>query len=126
MTMRDRGAASAATQRSAAKPGHFGRSTGFVDEHEALEIKLRLRGAPSLSLRGDVGPRLLAGVRGFFERLRVAIEEPPDRTWCKPLSLPPPQMGGDLHQCDVGPVGNQTENLPGVGLDPLRALVAAL
>ena len=66
MTVRDRTQAAGAAQRPPAEPGHLGRRAGLIDEDKTLRIKLCLRGAPGLSLRGDVRPLLLAGVRGFF------------------------------------------------------------
>jgi len=66
MTVRDRSQTAGAAQGPPAQPGHLGRRAGLIDEDEALRIELCLCGAPGLSLRGDVGSVLLAGVRGFF------------------------------------------------------------
>jgi hypothetical protein len=66
VAVRDRAQAARTAQRPPAQPGHLGRGAGLVDEDETLRVKLCLSGAPSLSLRGDVRPVLLAGVRGFF------------------------------------------------------------
>jgi hypothetical protein len=51
---------------AATQAGHLGRCTGLIDEDQLLRIEVRLRVEPSLAPRGDVGPFLLAGVRGFF------------------------------------------------------------
>jgi hypothetical protein len=37
-------------------------------------------------------------VRGFLERLIVAVKKAPDRTWRKPLAVFPLQVIGDLGQ----------------------------
>ena len=50
----------------AAQASHLGGGAGFVDEDQALRIQIRLRVDPCPAPRGDVGPLLLAGVRGFF------------------------------------------------------------
>jgi len=66
MAMWHGSAAALATFGAAAEAGHLGGRAGFIDEDEALGIKVRLRVEPSPAPRGDVGPFLLAGVRGFF------------------------------------------------------------
>src|SRR6476660_2919790 len=62
----------------------------------------------------------------FFERHGVAIEEAPNHALCKPLAVPTLQMAGNLRQRDVARRGDQPEDLLGMGLDPIRALVATL
>jgi hypothetical protein len=42
------------------------RSPGFVDEHQAQRIEVRLGVEPGLAPSGGVGPLLLAGVCRFF------------------------------------------------------------
>ena len=56
----------------------------------------------------------------------MAIEKSPDRTRRKPLTVLSLQMDDDLRQRDVGGLGDQPKDLAGVGLDPVRPLVAAL
>ena len=51
---------------AAVEAGHLGRSAGFIDEDQALRIEVRLEVEPCRAPRGDVGPRLLAGVCCFF------------------------------------------------------------
>src|SRR4030095_13053460 len=62
----------------------------------------------------------------FFERHGVAIEEAPNHALCKSLAVPTLQMAGNLRQRDVARRGDQPEDLLGMGLDPIRALVATL
>jgi hypothetical protein len=45
---------------------HLGRGSGFVDEHQAFRIKVRLAGLPALPGLGHVGPLLLGRVQSFF------------------------------------------------------------
>lgn len=66
MPMRDRGSASLPTRRTPTQPGHFGRNGGLINEHQVLGIKIRLGIEPGLTLGGDIGSLLLAGVRRFF------------------------------------------------------------
>ena len=58
--------AAGSTLRSAVAPRHLGGRAGLVDEDELGRIEVRLRLAPGRPLRGDVGPGVLGGVRGFF------------------------------------------------------------
>lgn len=64
--VRHRRAAAFAARRPASQARHLGRGAGLVDEDQAFGIKLGLLGEPGFAPGGDVGPRLLAGVRGFF------------------------------------------------------------
>jgi hypothetical protein len=66
MAVRDWRTTPFATSGAAAQPGHLGRGTGLIDEHQMVRIEVRLRVEPGLAPPGDVGPLLLAGVRGFF------------------------------------------------------------
>ncbi len=66
MAVRHGSAASLSPFGAATQPGHLGGRSCLVDEHQLLGIEVRLRVEPSLAPRGDVGPFLLAGVRGFF------------------------------------------------------------
>jgi hypothetical protein len=63
---RDAGPASLAADSPATEPGHLRRSPGFVDEHQAQRIEVRLGVEPGLAPSGGVGPLLLAGVCRFF------------------------------------------------------------
>lgn len=65
MAARDRCATSVATFGATAQPGHFGGGTGLVDEDQIGGVEIRLHLEPGLAPLGDVGPLLLAGVRGF-------------------------------------------------------------
>jgi hypothetical protein len=56
-------------RRPAARAGHVGRRPGLVDEDQAGRVKQRLSLPPKRARRGDVGPVLLGGVRGFFLKL---------------------------------------------------------
>lgn len=50
-----------------AQPGHAGRRSDLVDEHEAVEVEPGLRRPPELACDGDVRPILLGRVdRPFF------------------------------------------------------------
>src|SRR3990172_7543931 len=62
----------------------------------------------------------------FFEGLRVAIEEAPDRARRKPCAVLTLQMIGDFGERDVDLVGYEPEDFCGVAFDPARALVASL
>lgn len=64
--VRNRRPAPFAARSTSPEPGHFGRGAGFVDENQALGIKIRLEVEPRLSLPENVAPLLLAGVRRFF------------------------------------------------------------
>ena len=75
----DRGTATLATLRAATQAGHFGRGPGLVDEHQPAGIEIGLALEPGPAARGDVRALLLGGVRGFFLKLMMAIEEPPHR-----------------------------------------------
>jgi hypothetical protein len=66
MTVRHGRAATLSPFGAASEPRHLRRRTGLVDEDQALRIEIRLRVEPGPAPRGDVGPFLLAGVRGFF------------------------------------------------------------
>lgn len=66
MAVRDGRTATLAPWRAAAQAGHLGGRSGLVDEDQVLGIEVRLRVEPRPAPRGDVGPLLLAGVRGFF------------------------------------------------------------
>ncbi len=56
----------------------------------------------------------------------MAVEAAPDRARREVLPVTPFEMSGDLGKRDVAPRLDETENLPGVRLDPTRALVASL
>ena len=64
--MRDRCPASLPAWRSPAEPGPLRRRPGLIDAHQVLRVEVGLRVEPGLAPGGDVGPRLLAGVRCFF------------------------------------------------------------
>jgi hypothetical protein len=64
--VRHRRAAAFTTRRAAAQACHLGRCASLVDEDQAFGIKLGLLREPGFAPGGDVGPRLLAGVCGFF------------------------------------------------------------
>jgi hypothetical protein len=66
MPMRDGRTAARPPFCAAIEARHLGRGTRFIDEDQALRIEVRLEVAPGFAPRGDVGPRLLAGVRCFF------------------------------------------------------------
>ena len=66
MAMRDRRAAAGSALRAAVEPSHLGRRAGLVDEDELFRVEIRLGVEPGEPLPRDVGPVLLAGVRGFF------------------------------------------------------------
>lgn len=55
-----------ATATAAVSADHLGRGSGLIDEHQALDIKLRLAGLPALPRFGYVGPLLLGCVQSFF------------------------------------------------------------
>ena len=44
----------------------------LVDEHQVFGIKIRLRVEPGLTLGGDVGSLVLAGVRRFLRNNRLS------------------------------------------------------
>jgi hypothetical protein len=53
------------------RTGHVRRGLGFVDEDKALRIEIELALEPDFAPLQDVGPILLARVRGLF--LRVSL-----------------------------------------------------
>ena len=75
MAMRYRCAVALPPFGAAAEPGHFDGCSVLVDDDQAFGIEVRLRGEPDPAPRGDVGPFLLAGVRGHV----VTVEEAPYR-----------------------------------------------
>lgn len=56
--------------RPAAQARHLGRGASFIDKDQVLGVEIRLGIEPGLSLRGDVGLLLLAGVRRFYGMAR--------------------------------------------------------
>ena len=66
MTVRDCGAAPVTTLRPPAQPRHFGRGASFIDEYQALGIKVGLFFEPRPASLGDIRPLLFGCVRGFF------------------------------------------------------------
>ena len=62
MTMRERCDTALAVGRTAIKPRHLGRGSGLVDEHQPVDVDLRLRCFPRHAFSGYVRPILLAGV----------------------------------------------------------------
>lgn len=66
MAVRHRRPAALCPSGTASQPGHPGGRPGLVDEDQALGVEIGLRVEPSPAPRGDVGPLLLAGVRGLF------------------------------------------------------------
>jgi hypothetical protein len=69
--VRDAGAQSLPARAAPMRAGHVRRGPGFVDEDEALGIKVELALEPVLSPLQNVGPILLTRVRGLF--LRVSL-----------------------------------------------------
>src|SRR6185503_12431731 len=109
------------------------RSLAIFVEAPVSSMKTRRRGSRSGCAARQACLRAATSGRScslacavFFEGLRVAIEEAPDRTPRKPLIVLPLQVGGDLRQRDVDGLGKQPEDLAGMSLDPVGALVAAL
>jgi hypothetical protein len=47
-------------------PGHLGRCTGFIDEHQPFRFKIDLGIEPGLPSAKNIRPLLFSGVRGFF------------------------------------------------------------
>ena len=89
-----------ATQRlprgaRAVAPRHLCRGSGLVDEHQPIDVDLRLKSLPGGALRGHVRAILLAGVRGFFEGDGAAIEEPPQHARHEPLAVRLEKMVGE-------------------------------
>lgn len=68
MSVRDGRTAPHAAFGAATQPRHLGRGARLIDENQMLGIKIGLSVKPGVSLRGDVGPFLLAGVCRFFKR----------------------------------------------------------
>lgn len=66
VTVRHTGAATFPAQGTAAQTGHLRRQAGFVNEHQALRIKVRLEIKPVLSSLQDVFTLLLQCMGGFF------------------------------------------------------------
>jgi hypothetical protein len=66
MPVRDGRAATSPTLCAAIEARHLGRGARFIDEDQALRIEVRLEIEPRFAPRGNVGPRLLAGVCRFF------------------------------------------------------------
>ena len=66
MTVWNRRTTSLSTLGSSSQARHFGRGTGLINEDKMFRVQVRLRVEPRLPPLGDVGPLLLAGVRGFF------------------------------------------------------------
>ena len=70
-SMRDAGAQPLPARAAPMRAGHVRRGPGFIDEDEALGIKVELALEPVLSPLQDIGPILLTRVRGLF--LRVSL-----------------------------------------------------
>jgi len=66
MAMRNWRATSLSSSGATAQASHLRRRAGFVDKDQMFGIKIRLGVEPRLTLRGDVGPCLLARVCCFF------------------------------------------------------------
>jgi hypothetical protein len=64
--MRHGGSAAFAAPSSSIAPGHLGRSTRFINEHQPLRLKINLGIEPGLPAAQDIRPLLFGGVRGFF------------------------------------------------------------
>ena len=69
MAMGDRSAAALAPRRTAAKPGHFGRYSALVDEHQPLGIEIGLALEPGQPSGRYVRPVLFGCVRSLFLRV---------------------------------------------------------
>lgn len=66
MTMRERCDTALTVRRTAIEPRHLGRGSRLVDEHQPMNVDLRLRCFPRRAFSGHVRPIPLAGVRCFF------------------------------------------------------------
>jgi hypothetical protein len=66
MPMRHTRAQALATRGTTPQSGHLGTGAGFIDEHQAQGIEIRLAVKPGCASRGDIRPILFGGVRGFF------------------------------------------------------------
>ena len=66
MPVRDRRPTALAARRPAVTPGHLGRGSGLVDEHQPLRLQIGLGLEPGPPTTQNVSPLLFAGVRGFF------------------------------------------------------------
>lgn len=126
MAMRERCDTALAARRTAIKPRHLGRGSRLVDEHQPLDVDLRLRCLPRRAFSGHVRPILLAGVRCFFERDVAAIEEPPNHARHEALAVRFEEMVGDLGQRHIRCGPDQGEDLRRMALDPGRAPVPTL
>ena len=69
MAVRDAHPQAFATGGAAMGAGHVGLRPGLVDEHEPRGVEVGLALEPGLSPLQDIGPLLLAGVRGLFLRV---------------------------------------------------------
>ena len=69
MTVRHRHAQALAARAAAISPGHVGAGPAFIDEHQALGIKVKLSFEPGFALGQDVRALLLGRVRGLFLRV---------------------------------------------------------
>ena len=71
-------------------PGLNSRGSRLVDEHQPLDVDLRLRRLPRRAFGGHVRPILLAGVRCFFERVMLRRSKKRQTTLatnCSPCAL---------------------------------------
>ena len=66
-----------AVRRTAIKPCHLGRGARLVDEHQPMDVDLRLRRLPRRASAATSGRSCSLACAVFFERDVAAIEEPP-------------------------------------------------
>ena len=70
MTMRHAHAQALSARTPSMAARHLGRCPGLIHEHEPLGVEIELAIEPGLAPLQDVGPVLLAGVRGLFLRVQ--------------------------------------------------------
>ena len=125
VTMGHRGTAPLAAPCPAIAPRHLGRGAGLVDEDQPLRDQVRLGVEPGVAPAHNVRALLLAGVCVFFERHRATVEQAPDRALRHHQTMRLVEMLSHFRQSDVWRLLDQGQDLFGVGLDPLRAVIPA-
>ena len=95
-----------------------------IDEHQPLRLEVDLGVELGLPPAKNVGPLLFGGVRGFFKRHVVAVEQTPDRARRLRQTMRLQDMVNQFRECDVA-VLRQGYDLIGMRFEVMGAMVIA-
>ena len=123
--MGHRGTAPLAAPCPAIAPRHLGRGAGLVDEDQPLRDQVRLASNQAWRRRTRQGAAARWRVRFFLKRHRATVEQAPDRALRHHQTMRLVEMLSHFRQSDVWRLLDQGQDLFGVGLDPLRAVIPA-